>query len=402
MATIEFENGVKVNFEGNPSAADVEEVAQKIGIQQPKTSQAQKRNGIPYGKTLPTAVSILGGIAGGTLGVAGGPPGVVAGAVAGGALGGLAGEGYRQAISDVAGMPVQNPGKEDLKEFGIGAASSLGGEVLGLAARPVAGLARGLYQSALKPTAKLAEQGVVQTGLKEGITVGQKGLTKTTSIIGSLNDDIARAIKDAGKAGATVNADDVVTRLQSVKDFYGNTVLGKSLVKEIDEVGKAFTQQHGKELTVEAAQTLKKNTNVLLRKMYGQISTATGEATKGVVRGLKEEIVKQVPEVAKLNARESTLIPLEKALTNAVRREANKNPIGLLSTLGGVGGFAAGGALPGIATALGVKVVNDPRVVSKIAIILSKSGAVTGSKAAKGAASALLNVIGRGLTKLNQ
>ena len=36
MATIQFETGQKVNFEGNPTSQDVEEVANKLGIKSPK------------------------------------------------------------------------------------------------------------------------------------------------------------------------------------------------------------------------------------------------------------------------------------------------------------------------------------------------------------------------------
>ena len=35
MAIIQFDNGVKVEFNGNPTPKDVEEVANKLGINKP-------------------------------------------------------------------------------------------------------------------------------------------------------------------------------------------------------------------------------------------------------------------------------------------------------------------------------------------------------------------------------
>lgn len=67
MATIQFENGMKVNFNGNPSPKDIEEVAQKLGIKPPK------------GTPAPAPVGV-GGIKGVGLGIAKGIGSTVAGA----------------------------------------------------------------------------------------------------------------------------------------------------------------------------------------------------------------------------------------------------------------------------------------------------------------------------------
>lgn len=64
MATIQFDNGQKVQFEGTPTKKDIEEVAQKLGITKKKsvarkvgdffTSSSQK-----FGQTLGTAASVV-------------------------------------------------------------------------------------------------------------------------------------------------------------------------------------------------------------------------------------------------------------------------------------------------------------------------------------------------------
>lgn len=50
MATITFENGQKVEFEGNPTPQDVEEVAVKLGIQKPKPEQQKPSGGFVGGE----------------------------------------------------------------------------------------------------------------------------------------------------------------------------------------------------------------------------------------------------------------------------------------------------------------------------------------------------------------
>ncbi len=81
---------------------------------------------------------------------------------------------------------------------------------------------------------------------------------------------------------------------------------------------------------VQTAQALKQGTyQAIGDRAYGELSGAATEAQKALARGLKQEIAKAVPEIAGLNARESSLL---NALTPVERRvliEGNKNPNGL-------------------------------------------------------------------------
>lgn len=402
MATIEFENGMKVQFEGNPTPQDVEEVAQQIGI----NTQAPKKEGVRFGKALPAAGSVLGGVAGGIVGglvtsptILGIPAGVAAGGVIGAGLGASAGEGLRQSVSQIAGAPVQKPLEEAQKEFkrgAIGEAIGLGvAAPIGAGLRALGGQAPRLYQAALKPTEKLLNRGVVESGLEEGIVVGKKGLSTVQKNLKTINNEIADVIEQAGKNNVPIQTERVLKRLDEVKKFYGETVLGDDLISQIDDVAEKFSKRQGKTITVQQAQKLKQNTNVLLGKLYGQISTATGEATKNIVRGLKEEIAAQVPEVAKLNARDSSLISLEKALSNAVKREGNKLPVGLLPTIAATGGLATGGPVRSVMAGVLAKTLQSPRVLSTLAIALKKAGSKTTPQSVIQSANLLYNMLNR-------
>lgn len=341
--------------------------------------------------SLPIILSTLGAIAGGSIA---GPPG----AVAGGALGGVSGEGYRQSIRSLQGHPLtrEESGREIKKQAAFGGFSEIGGQAVGLALKPAAGLAKGLYQASLKPSAKALERGVVETGLKEGIAISQKGQAQVQNLIKRLNQEIDSLIQKSGKADEKINTKLIVDRLDQVKEFFGETVLGHDLVDQIEKVGNGFMTNHGKEVSIAKAQRLKQNTNILLRKMYGQLSTATNEASKALVRGLKEEIQNRVPEVAALNPREGSLIEFEKALAAAMRREFNKNPISLTTILGGIGGGTAYGGPGAVYGAILAKILNSPSVSSRAAILLNRAAKFSGQPlrhTAATAGNALLNLI---------
>lgn len=350
--------------------------------------------GIPFGKAIPTSLSILGGLAGSVFG----PPGAIGGATAGA----IGGEGIRQALSQVASRPVQHPVQQMGLEALLGAGSEAGGQALGLAGHALSGTAGRLYKSVLKPSLDLADQGVVQTGLKESIPISEKGLSQVGGLISDLNDEIAGTIKAAGKEGATIDSTKVLSRLDDLKKFFGNTVLGQSLNEDINKVADQFLAAHGQEIPIEQAQAIKQNTGVLLRKMYGELSGPTSEATKAVVRGLKEEIANQLPAVDTMNARESKLFPLEEALSKAVHRDTNKNAVSMSTILGGIGGSVASGGSP-IGPAVGAGLLNrlsDPATVSKMAIALNKAGGKVGGQPARQGAAAIMNLLAHGIAHL--
>ena len=82
-------------------------------------------------------------------------------------------------------------------------------------------------------------------------------------------------------------------------------------------------------LPVQTAQEMKQGTYRVLKDKYGEIGSASTEAQKALARGLKDEIARVAPEVAQLNARESSLLNALQQVEHRAAVAGNKNPGGL-------------------------------------------------------------------------
>lgn len=91
-----------------------------------------------------------------------------------------------------------------------------------------------------------------------------------------------------------------------------------------DAQGRAGT------IPVQLAHEIKKGTYQSLgEKNYGEVGSASSEAQKALARGLREEILSQVPEVAPLLKREGALLNILDTVENKALIGGNKNPQGL-------------------------------------------------------------------------
>lgn len=194
--------------------------------------------------------------------------------------------------------------------------------------------AKGMMQSALKPPLdSLRDKSAfraIDTLLKEGVSVNASGVAQLRSRIAQLNDEIKSVI---ASSPATVNKAEVGRRLSDVLEKFKNQVNPQADMEAIKQAWLNFRNHPllaGKEeIPVQLAQQLKQGTYKVLEGKYGEVGSASTEAQKGLARGLKEEIAKKIPEVAKLNARESDLL---NALLLSERRSlmaGNANPGGL-------------------------------------------------------------------------
>lgn len=200
--------------------------------------------------------------------------------------------------------------------------------------------ARRLMQSAIKPSAANLESGdagrAVTTMLEEGVnptqgrTIFGKGLDTLQKKVTNLNTQISDIIKNSQ---GSVNKNTVVSYLDDLEKKALMQVAPESDLSAIQSVRDQFMAHplaQGDTIPVQLAQELKKGTYKSLGgKAYGEISSASKEAQKGIARGLKEGIVGAEPAVAGLNAQESRLL---NALNVSERRaliEANKDIAGL-------------------------------------------------------------------------
>lgn len=261
----------------------------------------------------------------------------------------------------------------------------------------------GLYASALKipPRAvNVADRdAIIQTGLREGIPVSRGGYEEAGNRIDDLNQQIAEGIASkSDELGPVIKPSDVAQRMNQVQPKFANQVnpdadlatLARSKKEFLDKhtdqapftkiepseeaggfipVGKGTTPVE-RPMTLAEAQAEKQGTYRQLKsKAYGELKGADIEAQKNLARGLKEEIVKQYPEIAALNQRDSTLIALEDQLARFVGREGNKNVIGLIPAVVGTAANNPAKAMK----LFSILALDSPGIKSKVAIALERA-----------------------------
>ena len=210
------------------------------------------------------------------------------------------------------------------------AAGGLAGDAINNGANA---LSRYLMQSALKPPKGAVLKGTADNAinamLENGINVTDGGLGKTQSLINDLNSQIKNLIQGSN---ATIDKGSILPYLNDVKS---NAALTPSHVQDLNSIANiedgflTMPSAQGNSIPVSTAQDIKQAIYKRLKDSYGQIGSAETEANKAIARGLKDNIVSSVPEVAPLNARESGLIDAQKLLANRLAVSGNKDPMGL-------------------------------------------------------------------------
>ncbi len=160
----------------------------------------------------------------------------------------------------------------------------------------------------------------------------------------------------------TIDMAEVSKRIDDLKGFYEKLgpAISKEFLKPLNRLQSKIANQGF--ITPVEAQDMKKTLYALNRKHYGELKTAQIEGYKAVARGLKEELVKQNPELANLNKNSAELINLETLLEKSLNRVGNYDIIRLGDTImAGVGGVVGG--YPGAASAGFFKrILEAPRV----------------------------------------
>lgn len=227
-----------------------------------------------------------------------------------------------------------------------------GSKVSGGAGTKFVNAARRLYQSALKPKGNLTEKArLVETGLKEGIGLTQRGVVKTGELIDNLEGQLDVAIEQATRLGKKVDVSKFQPYIDEVKNLFRKSVdvegAGKDIA-EIEGLWKGFKAKYGNLIDPNLAQELKVNTYKVLRKKYGQLSSAAVEGQKTIARGLKEGVLDVTEGVSgDVNKRLGDLYEFQRALDKASGRLGNLDIFGLGTKI-----LASGGA--GITDALAI------------------------------------------------
>jgi len=241
-----------------------------------------------------------------------------------------------------------------------------------------------MYKSALKPSSTITPDKtakMVQAGLQEGIPVSRGGLEKLSGLVDDLNSQIAARIDAAGPK-RQISPGRAVEYTRELEPKFANQVNPEGDLAAIDASRDEFLRQLQPEgggavrnMTASEAQAMKQGTyRSLGSKAYGELKTATIETQKALARGLKDELAAQFPELSSLNARESSLLSLEPALTKRVQAVSNHQIVGIGTPIAAtaakaVTGSGGVGAVAGFMKA----VFDNPGIKSRLAIALNKA-----------------------------
>lgn len=240
-----------------------------------------------------------------------------------------------------AGLPVPQTGIEQGVNLGAnmlaGGAATPSGLVKGaqsVAAPAMRSGSEWLMNNALKPTPKEVLRGdaatAIDTMLSDGYSLSKSGVEKIRNNISVLNNQIKEKI---ASSSGTVKMNEVMKPVEEKLKFFEKQVNNESDMTAIRKSWNEFKNHSligGKsEIPVQLAQELKQGTNAQLAKKYGEMSSADIEAQKAIVRGLKEGVAKDSPEVAQFNKQESRLLRTLDIAERRVIMDANRNPMGI-------------------------------------------------------------------------
>jgi hypothetical protein len=168
--------------------------------------------------------------------------------------------------------------------------------------------------------------------INRGLTVRAKNVGKLERASDKLTDAVDRAVARAPK---TI---DRVAMAQGIEDSlakFRSTIKASDSFAQIQKVWDYWLDiEHPdmgvmRDIPIQMAQKIKRDESAQLKQEYGKNGTPEVEARKDVVRRLKEEIEKALPEVKPLNAENSRILKTLPLIERRTLREANRNPISL-------------------------------------------------------------------------
>ena len=266
--------------------------------------------------------------------VQGGPMGLVA---AGGregmhgldTVGEMAGDAIVENVPKLSGKrSVLNPLALEIPAEATAAAATVaklapgvlvGGVGGGVAGKPAmeAG-AKSVMKSALKPSSASQVGGIhsdaakaIQTMLDEGVNVSTGGALKMRELIQKLHGDVAKRIAQSTEV---VDKGNAMLQVNKVLKKFTTQVNNRADRQAVLKAWKEFNDDVADILPIQKAQELKQGTYKVLADKYAKggqpaiENEASTQAQMAVARGLRQSIEERIPEVAKLNKRESDLI----------------------------------------------------------------------------------------------
>jgi hypothetical protein len=278
------------------------------------------------------------------------------------------------------------------------------GKLVGLGkklARPVSkAAAKSIYEAELRPSMKLslAQRGeAVERGLKGELPIEKQSIETLQKEIESNRQHIVELTKDPASpySARTVPVADVLMPV----DKWINRVarVDKRAAKALQRARDTWSGSlgGGTDTTIAEAQQLKDDLYAVINSSAYADAAEPGTMTAGrklAARGMKTAIEKAIPEepIRAINHAIETDIRLKEAINSAVKRHPRWIDDWAVFVLGAgageaIGGMVGGGAGRAVGGGVGVTVgaltrmaARNPRIMSRLAIALNRSGVSTG------------------------
>ena len=191
-------------------------------------------------------------------------------------------------------------------------AGALAGKLVEPATKPVA---RTLYQSALKPSAKDLASGdaskAIETMLKGGFPASTGGVAKMRTIVRELSKQVDDMVAAApGSVDKATVRKEILDQLKTFRSQVNPEHDVKTILKAWDEFRR--TTGGMADIPVQRAQELKRGTYKLLADKYSHLGTVGDEAgtqaQMAMARGLRKGVEQNVPKVVEPNKKMAELI----------------------------------------------------------------------------------------------
>jgi hypothetical protein len=334
-------------------------------------------------------LSTIGGLAGAP--ITGGTslaPAVAASGLgaAGGAGLGLIADAMRGRGPNTAGGVVREMGKQGAIQ---GAAELVGGGVLAPAATRIS---RVIMDNAVRPTETLLREfpNVVETMVKERIPVGRiLGRSGSQQAKASLRESAQTTrglLRQADAAGVQIQPKEITAELPALRTSAQKSAgLPGGGPKNLADMEAEFAVAHGGPKTPSETKDLKRSAQALAKPIFraqrmgavvGPDQSMAAQFNDAIAGGSKTAL-ENIPQFGKqIGASETRTKDLIGAVQAVRKAEARRLPLWseLASTAAGVGaGVATGNIGGGVGTALALRALTSPRVLSRAAIQMDRS-----------------------------
>ena len=265
---------------------------------------------------------------------------------------------------------------------GLDAAGSAANQVMG---RVAPNVAKGLYRVALKSGFTAGSKtpaeirALVDAGLSNGIPITEQGAARLSKAIDDLQTANENAAASYAKAGASVDPGTATSGLPALEARAGAQATPQTDLADIAQVKQDFLAAHPNPMPADEALAVKSGTQRKVQQLegYGQEGSAQVEALKSIGHEVREELVRQIPELADGLPRQQDLVNLDSVIQKAVNKAAANggNGAGLkaLITTGVLEGLVKNHPMAAAGVGMLKWVLGDPGVRSRLAIAVNRA-----------------------------